>query len=373
MTSVTQLINTLDVSDGGPARNSYELNLALNGLPGVSARLVWISGLRERSVIAASEDVLPRRVPSRAFRGSVPFRSVLREISQGDALIVHGYYLWWVPLAAALAAARRIPLFLVPHGTFTRHQRSFSRAKKRVFDIAFGRFVQRQVRFFVVGSERERVELLQALPSAQVVVGGAGTRMSALPRGSSWGIPPRLLTLGRVAQKKRVDVSISAVSELARRGVKVRLAIAGDGDPALLAELRLLAARLGVESHVEFVGRVAAQAKTDQFAMADIFILPSDDENFGIAVAEALASGLPVIVSPSVAAAEELPAEAGGIVEPTPEAIADEIERLLESDRGAARSSALSFAERYSWPAVAQRWGELLADVGTTDGLPATS
>lgn len=106
------------------------------------------------------------------------------------------------------------------------------------------------------------------------------------------------------------------------------------------------------------------EAKSDLFRNSDVFLLPSDDENFGIGFAEAMAHGLPSVVSTNVAAATNMPMEAGMLlVSPTPESVAEAILHVIELERHRnSQKIARQFAEaEFSWSAVAGRWFDILA------------
>jgi glycosyltransferase involved in cell wall biosynthesis len=104
----------------------------------------------------------------------------------------------------------------------------------------------------------------------------------------------RLIFLGRVHEKKGIDLLIVAMSRL---GLEVKLDVYGSGSDAYLATLNTLIVRLGLESRVRFHGHIEGADKSHAFRNADLFVLPSHSENFGIAIAEALAHGVPVVTT----------------------------------------------------------------------------
>lgn len=359
--SVVQFVNTLAVSDGGPARNSFELNLALNATDDVSAHLRWFEGGRADSVLDGYAGRLPPQPPERLPSRSGIIASLWREIGAADVAIIHGYYLWWVPIVVLISHMRRTPAVLMPHGALTDHQRRQSVGRKRLFELAAGWMVRRGVDRLAVGSERERTELIGLVAASKISVVGVGTNVSAIERPSGWGVPLKLLTLGRIAPKKRIDISLGALAVLKGMGVSATLVVAGDGPAQQLEALKASAARLGVAELVDFVGHVTFQ-KPELLQAADIFLLPSDDENFGIAAAEALASGLPVVVSENVAAADGLPSLAGErIGQPSAQSMADAIVRIRSRDADEVRARAALFgSDRFSWTAVARCWIDVL-------------
>jgi glycosyltransferase involved in cell wall biosynthesis len=103
--------------------------------------------------------------------------------------------------------------------------------------------------------------------------------------------------LSRVHPKKGLPMLLHAWAAVRPAGW--RLVIAGPDECGHEAELRRMASELGLENQVQFLGPVYGEAKWDLLRRADLFVLPTHSENFGIAVAEALASGLPAITTTS--------------------------------------------------------------------------
>ena len=89
--------------------------------------------------------------------------------------------------------------------------------------------------------------------------------------------------------------------KLREKGIESILTIAGDGDEKLLASLMSLVENLNLEKSVKFIGFVEGESKQNAFKNSDIFILPSENENFAIAVAEAIGHQVPVVISKHVA------------------------------------------------------------------------
>jgi glycosyltransferase involved in cell wall biosynthesis len=279
------------------------------------------------------------------------------DILRADRIIVHGYYLWWIPVAVLFAHMRGIPVFLMPHGSLTEFDRRKSTAKKTLFRYALLGWLVDRVSKFLVASEVEKQELPQSVARRNVIVVGAGAEHVDAEMRTKPHAPLRLLTLSRVAPKKRIDLCIESVEALRVQGIEATLTVVGAGDSTYEAELRGLAASLRLMEHVRFVGQATGRDKRDWLRKSDIFLLPSDDENFGLAFAEASMFGLPAIVSDRVGAASALPAAAGARLRlPTPASIAQAVQAIM-ANYAVASTETRSFAEReFAWPVVAQRW-----------------
>ena len=138
-----------------------------------------------------------------------------------------------------------------------------------------------------------------------------------------------LLFLGRIHPKKGCDLLIDAFARVAHRDL--RLVMAGPDEANWAGELRLQAERLGIADRITWTGMLRGDAKWGAFYGAEAFILPSHQENFGIAVADALACGTIPLITDKVNIAPDVAADGGGIMEP------DTLEgtiRLLERFQG---------------------------------------
>ena len=114
---------------------------------------------------------------------------------------------------------------------------------------------------------------------------------------ADWRRKKRMLFLSRVHVKKGINFLIEAVAALKDELDGDVVKIAGPGEESYINELKELAKRLRVDDRVEFVGSVFGDRKFDLYREADVFVLPTHSENFGIVVTEALACGTPVITT----------------------------------------------------------------------------
>lgn len=258
-----------------------------------------------------------------------------------DALIVHG--LWQFPSLAAFLATRRAgpPYFIYAHGMLTRASLGWSRAR-RLKKALYWRLVERRVVEHAAGvlfaSDQERGESASAWfePGRRAHIVGHGIRD---PEHGAGTIPLRgerhhFVLLGRVHPIKGIEVAMHAAAQLPGH---VRLVVAGMGAPAYEERLRGLAASLGIADRVEFAGHVTGDAKWQLLRRAHALVSASHHENFGIAVAESLAVGCPVIVTRRVAVWPAIAASGGGFVcDPGPAALAAAMARVAALDAGEA-------------------------------------
>ena len=143
----------------------------------------------------------------------------------------------------------------------------------------------------------ERDNLLRLGYNDRITVVPNGVDVGSIAMKSSWRRRKEILFLSRVHVKKGINFLIEAAGRLRDRLAGYTIRIAGEGDAEYIEQLRALAARAGVGDMVVFEGGVYGGRKWELFRQADVFVLPTHSENFGIVVAEALASGTPVITT----------------------------------------------------------------------------
>ncbi len=173
------------------------------------------------------------------------------------------------------------------------------------------------------------------------------------------GVPearPLVVFMSRFHPKKGIEMLIDAAAKVP---LPFDLLFAGSGDDSYLRELKQRVSACGLDGRVRWLGFLEGTDKWRLLQGADLFVLPSHSENFGIAVLEAIACGLPVVVSDQVALQDEVLAMALGRVVPleTP-ALARAMEELLasETERGEIRTRAIAATvEHFSWSAAARR------------------
>lgn len=169
---------------------------------------------------------------------------------------------------------------------------------------------------------------------------------------------PVVLFLSRLHYKKRPDLLLQALGRLVKQNYDFHLIVAGSGEPEYETQLKNLAISLGISHQISFAGFVIGQDKDLLLQGSDMFVLPSFSENFGIAVAEAMAAGLPVIITPGIQISPEVAAaQAGLVVESTLETLAEAIAKLLKSPnlrQQQGDNGKQLVKQQYSWEAIAQ-------------------
>ena len=276
------------------------------------------------------------------------YRALERRITEFDVVEIHGLYLFHTLVGATIARRDHVPYILQPHGGLTRYQRAHHRGRKWLYGILVERRNLNRAAAIHYTAELERQEAeetgIQA-PGHVVPLGvdlgfyGHPAREVDLPVGIPRDVP--LITfMGRIAEKKGLDITIDALAHVRRMGGRAHLVVAGPDNDGLQALLERRVRSSGLDDDVTFAGTVAGASKVALLQRSHAFVLASLDENFGIAVVEALAAGVPVIISRGVAIHSDIDAaHAGMVVERTCESVAAAILRLL-SDEPARREMA---------------------------------
>lgn len=262
----------------------------------------------------------PRQTVKYEF--SAPMLRWLRSaIPRYDIVHTHGLF-GFAPIAAAWCArAARVPYVMRPAGVLdTWGLRNKSRLVKALsIRLIEGPLLSSAaaVHFTSPLEEARAAEL--ALPLRSVVlptgveIDASADEASPTAQAPPVGDKPMILYLARIHPIKRVDVLLRAYAALEDRQ-SAALVIAGDGDPALIERLRGLSAQLGLAADVHWVGFAQGALKRWLLSHASLFVLPSDSENFGMAVVEAMNAGLPVIVTCGCGLADSVRQWRAGIV-----------------------------------------------------------
>ncbi len=170
-----------------------------------------------------------------------------------------------------------------------------------------------------------------------------------------------VLFLGRLHEKKGCDLLLHAFAETLREhpSANLHLVMAGPGAEPNIQHLESLSRQLDLKTNITWTGMISGDLKWGAFRSADAFILPSHQENFGVSVAEALACGIPVLISDKVNIWREVLAHQAGLVEPDDQPGTTRLLRrwlaLDSSTRATMRRQAFQcYATRYNVTAVAQ-------------------
>lgn len=291
-------------------------------------------------------------------------RALSQHVKTYDVVHLHSVFLWPTLAAARAARTAGVPYILSPRGMLVS---DLIRRKSRILKSLW-------ISFF----ERRNVELADAVHVTSDVeqadlmaLGLRPRRVINIPNGIDMppaanqfedrsvrsGQRPYILSLGRVNWKKGLDRLIPAMAHVP----DADLVIAGNDEEGYTGTLETLAANCGVADRVRFAGPVHGAEKWHLVRSACIFAMPSYSENFGNSALEAMACGVPVVVTPEVGLSTAIAAAGAGIVcDGDPSALGSELAALCADP---ARRKVLglagvkSAAETFSWESIARAFG----------------
>ena len=301
-----------------------------------------------------------------SFKYSRPLAAWLKDNAPDfDVVHVHAVFNHASMAAASACRSAAVPYVIRPLGTLDPWSMKQKPVRKRIFWFVSGRkMLERSAAIhYTAHAEKEGTEKSLGMNHGRVIplgveVGETSTRDELAQCFPALAKQPYVLFLSRLDPKKGLDLLIESFVSLARRPEfgSWRLVIAGDGPREYVATLKKKAAN----SHrIIFAGWVEGETKEALLRSASLLALPSRQENFGFCVLEAMARGVPVLLSPQVNLAREIDAaDAGWIVER--DALTTGLAAALadESLRARRGKAAQVFAQRYSWKKTA---AELIA------------
>lgn len=291
-----------------------------------------------------------------------------------DVVHIFGLYDLLGPAVAGECRAKGLPYVVEPIGMFLPIVRNI--LLKRMYHAVLGRRLLWGASAVVATSEQEAEELAGGGVRREKIV----LRRNGVERPEVWpesgafrranGISPSaklVLFLGRLSVKKSPELLLKAVAELPMQlqGRELKLVYAGPDEGGVRKQLAQAAAQLGIEKRVYFAGPIYGDSKWAAYRDADVFVLPSQNENFGNSAAEAVAAGTPVIVTEQCGIAPLLANEAGLVVAHDARAISGALSRVLSEpglrERLAAGCSAV--AARLGWEGPVQEMESLYAEL----------
>jgi len=263
---------------------------------------------------------------TRFYTFSLPFTIWLwRHASDYDLIHIHTLFSYCSNAAAWAARRKGIPYIIRPLGVLNRWGMNKRRPwlKRLSFALLEKKLLGGAARVQYT-ADQERMEASElGFPHTPVVIPNP-VEISALSRDKLRGRfrarYPQLtgrriiLFLSRIDRKKGLDLLIPAFSQVVARHPDSVLVIAGDGDRELVETLQRRAHQLGLDDSVLWIGFIGGDNKFEALADADIFVLPSYSENFGIAAVEAMAMGVPVVLTDQVAIHREVADSSAGLV-----------------------------------------------------------
>ncbi len=293
---------------------------------------------------------------------------------------IHGVFSHITSLAATESLRHGVPYVIRPAGILDTHMLHSGRAwLKRLF-LQFSLRHQLQKAAAVhATSGLEAEELARWAPQERIRTVPLGVDVQCRPAGSAGqrflARFPQLqgkrivLFVGRIAAIKRPEMLVEAVAALRQEVPDIALLFVGHDDGGMAAAAAA-ARKHRLEGVVVHAGFLQGEDKDGAFAAAQLFAMPSLHENFGVAVVEAMAHGLPVLIAPGVAAQENVLASGGGlVVEATSAALAHGMRQVLAGNPQRMGQAGRQFVEKnLSWPIAIARIDEMYREAISRSG-----
>ena len=383
------VIAGLSAEDGGPPQACVQLCRELARLGNHVAIYASDADLKADASGQApfsqnTEGVTVKRFPLQfdpaAYAFSFAFAAALkRAIPNYDVVHINSLYKFPSTIAASYCRRYKVPYLVRPHGTLDPYHFRHHRLLKSVYEwLVEWRNLERAaaVQFTSV----EEMELARPLGlRIRGVVVPLGLDLTecgvSRPSGRFRSIWPQtlgkrlILFLGRLNVKKGLELLIQAFGQIARERDDLHLVIAGPDNEGYGTQVRKWLARENVLTKATFTGIVVGDGKADLLRDAELFVLPSYAENFGLAAVEAMAAGLPLVISNKVNIWRELEeAGAGLVVECDAHALAGAMRKLLENREAAKKMGEQGrrlARQRFSSDVVAREMLGLYRDIAS--------
>lgn len=361
---------------GGPTRSVPALceNLEQQGAS-VTVYTTNANGLHDldiepnvrQSVDGVDVYYFERKAKSNRYFSSALAKACRETMHEYDLLYVVANWVYPFIPACRSAIAAGIPYVVAPKNSFNRRSWQGKFLKKGLYHGLFERHLINKASaiHYTTQLEANASSWLQLKPGQLILSNPVSfDDFNTMPnRGqfrNEFDVSPAdklVLYLGRIDPKKGLDLALMAFAVAARSYPQSLFALVGPDENGYLDVLKSLSANLGIENRCIFTGYLDSSRRLSALTDADVFMLTSRYENFGMSAVEAMISGLPVIVSDQVGIADELKREQAGLVVPLEvEAIAVALKKLLgnaemRSDLG--RIAARVARQKYSASQIA--------------------
>jgi len=380
---IIHIISSINPKGGGPIEGIKQLRLPLSVL-GVEIEIVCCDAPDAPWIATCSLPIVHALGPAKSsYAYTSKLIPWLRENApRFDAVIVNGLWQYHGLAVRQALASTKVPYFVFTHGMLDpwfKRAYPLKHLKKWLYWPWAEYRVLRDARAVIFTCEDECLLARQSfwLYKANEVVTAYGT--SSPPANGSvlaqcfLAKHPHLqnkrivLFLSRIQEKKGCDLLLDAFAQVAKTDQSLHLVIAGPDQAGWVVTLRAQAEKLGIADRISWPGMLQGDDKWGAFYAAEVFCLPSHQENFGIVVAEALACGKPVLISNKVNIWREIEADAAGFVdEDTVDGTVRNLRRwlALEGDSFAEMSERARqcFATRFHIRRAAERLVEIIRE-----------
>jgi len=333
---------------------------------------------RPVSVNGVSVNYFPTSLGRRIYRSPAMGQALKEKCKVFDIVHLHSVFLWPTMAAGKVAREAKIPYVVTPRGMLVRELITRKSCfTKHAWLTLFERrnIEQASAIHFTSQIEAEEMRLLGIKFRRCAIIQngldpiGASVETSADDLAWIQSLPqPFILYLGRINWKKGLDRLIAAMADVE----SVCLLIAGNDEEGYQQTVVSLANQRGVAQKIQFVGFVEGARKWSLLRRAQILLLPSYSENFGMVVLEAMSAGCPVIVTSEVGMAHTVKTSGAGlVVKGDPDALAAAITQLMNNEctrKKMGEAGRKTARDHFSWASVATRMESLYTECVESGG-----
>lgn len=343
--NIVHSIQNLNFSSGGPVRAIIDLSTKL-AEKGHRVKIITYEDSDAPESWRSNPQSNPCTVPlgtvhMNGLRATPHQKQLIADTIKG-ADVVHAHGIWQpvTKRVTSMTRAAGIPYILSLRGMLDDWSMEQRRTKKKIYLALGGSKMLNSAAAIHSTAEGELAQSKKWFPKAPGIVipnllnldpfetmPGKELARNTFPMFDTGD--PVLLYLSRIHYKKGIEHLIKAIKVLKDAGNPHRLLIAGDGDKPYESMLKSLTKELDLESHVAFLGLVVGNEKISLYQAADLFVLPTSQENFGFVLYESLAAGTPLLTTKGVDTWPELQSQAQAVIcDQQDKAIADSIASL---------------------------------------------
>ena len=349
---VVLTVDSLSSDHGGPSQSVPAIAKGLMQAGGDVELWTLRSGWAEVSGVTV-----------RGFESSRELAASLKKLDR-KSTVLHDNGLWLPFNTIICSAAKRakIPYAISPRGMLDRLSLKQSYWKKKIAWFLYQYRLLAGATVLHATSDLEAKGICNAGFSDKVVMLPNGVEVPPVKSGQ----PKRgdtALYLSRIHSQKGIEVMLKAWAAIGDK--QWRLKIAGSGEANYVESLKRLAAKLGIADKVEWLGPLEGEKKWNAFAEADFFVLPSFSESFGIVIAEALASGLPVVTTTGTPWLDLKERGCGVAIEPNEVEFASALREFMQLSVNRRSEMGIKgrelMIEKYSWTRIAKEMLDVYA------------
>lgn len=386
MINVIHIVGSLAPEYGGPARSVPQLCLELANLDcKVTLLSTDLGRMFSKALVPQHKNLSTIIIPAKFRLGLKPIlvpglMKTLRDVvSDNSNILIHDHGIWLPQngLSVRIATAYDIPLVITPRGMLEPWALSYRRWRKKIAWYLFQKNRLIQANLIHATSQVEAENIINLGLEKPVIVIPNGTEIPGEYPSRAFMNPEKkkILFISRIHPKKGLLNLVEAWRTL--NPPDWELVIAGYDEINHQWEVEQAVKLAGLEDTVSFIGPVEDDQKWEVYQNSDVFILPTFSENFGIVVAEALASGLPVITTTGTPWEDLEKYDCGWWVEPTVSglvsAMRDAFSLSAEQRQKMGLRGKKLVQHKYSWNSVARQMKEVYQRILAGERLPVGS